>query len=104
MAGYATGGVARGSRAGYPVELHGTEAVVPLPNGRSIPVEMSGNGSQSNNVTVNVAVDNQGRASSGAAIGNSDGLKLGNAISDAVKRELLNQKRVGGILSPYGVA
>lgn len=104
MPGYATGGVARGSRAGYPVELHGTEAVVPLPNGRSIPVEMSGNGSQSNNVTVNVAVDNQGRASSGAAIGNSDGLKLGNAISDAVKRELLNQKRVGGILSPYGVA
>lgn len=104
MPGYSAGGIARGSQAGYPAMLHGTEAVVPLPNGRSIPVQMSGAG-QENNVTVNVAVDNQG--SSTTSIQQRDGTgaeKLGIAISEAVKKELLNQKRVGGMLSPYGVA
>ena len=39
--GMATGGVVSGPNTGYPVLLHGAEAVVPLPDGRSIPVEMS---------------------------------------------------------------
>ena len=102
--GYAVGGVARGSDAGYPAILHGTEAVVPLPNGKSIPVDMRGAG-QNNNVVVNVSVDNQGNgqisteAESGAQAGN-----LGQAIAKAVQQELQNQKRSGGILNPYGVA
>lgn len=36
------GGISDGSISGYLAELHGREAVVPLPNGRSIPVEMRG--------------------------------------------------------------
>jgi hypothetical protein len=36
------GGVAVGPKSGYQATLHGTEAVVPLSGGRSIPVEMSG--------------------------------------------------------------
>jgi hypothetical protein len=36
---YASGGVASGPRSGYTAMLHGTEAVVPLPDGKSIPVE-----------------------------------------------------------------
>jgi hypothetical protein len=36
------GGLARGPNTGYLAELHGTEAVVPLPNGRSLPVELRG--------------------------------------------------------------
>ena len=35
----ASGGIASGPRSGYSATLHGTEAVVPLPNGKSIPVE-----------------------------------------------------------------
>jgi hypothetical protein len=35
----ATGGVISGPRSGYSATLHGTEAVVPLPDGRSIPVQ-----------------------------------------------------------------
>lgn len=35
-----TGGVATGPRSGYSAMLHGTEAVVPLPDGKTIPVEM----------------------------------------------------------------
>jgi hypothetical protein len=38
----AQGGIATGPRSGYQATLHGTEAVVPLPNGKTIPVEMSG--------------------------------------------------------------
>jgi hypothetical protein len=37
---YATGGIASGPASGYTAMLHGTEAVVPLPDGRSIPVRM----------------------------------------------------------------
>ena len=37
----ANGGIASGSKSGFLANLHGTEAVVPLPNGRSIPIDMS---------------------------------------------------------------
>lgn len=36
----ANGGVLSGPRSGYSATLHGTEAVVPLPDGRTIPVAM----------------------------------------------------------------
>ncbi len=36
----AMGGIATGPKSGYMAQLHGNEAVVPLPDNRSIPVEM----------------------------------------------------------------
>ena len=36
----ANGGVFAGPRSGYAAMLHGTEAVVPLPDGKTIPVQM----------------------------------------------------------------
>ena len=101
--GYNTGGIARGRDAGYPAILHGTEAVVPLPNGKSIPVEMGKGMGQSNNVVVNVNVDSNGNAQQNTQ-GDQGGMNLGNAIAEAVQKELQNQKRSGGILNPYGVA
>ena len=101
VSGYATGGVARGPGAGYPAILHGTEAVVPLPNGRSIPVEMQNGGQQTNNVVVNVS--SSGQTSTEGSTG-PDMDKLGGAIAEAVQKELQAQKRSGGILNPYGVA
>ena len=38
----AQGGIVSGPKSGYNAMLHGTEAVVPLPDGRTIPVEMAG--------------------------------------------------------------
>ena len=102
MPGYATGGIASGSQAGYPVMMHGTEAVVPLPNGRSIPVEMSGSGT--NNVSVNVNVSGSGTAETSMQSDNKQAGNLGKAIAMAVQEELQRQKRPGGILSPYGAA
>jgi hypothetical protein len=40
-AGYASGGISTGPTSGYPVTLHGTEAIIPLSNG-SVPVTLSG--------------------------------------------------------------
>ncbi|MCU7841899.1 MAG: tape measure protein [Candidatus Thiodiazotropha sp. (ex Troendleina suluensis)] len=38
---FANGGISSGPRSGYPVELHGTEAVIPLPDGRAVPVSLT---------------------------------------------------------------
>lgn len=103
VSGYAAGGIAKGPNAGYPVMMHGTEAVVPLPDGKSIPVSMQGAGQQ-NNVTVNVSVDNQGNASTNTQQDSAQAGNLGQVIARAVQQELQNQKRSGGILNPYGAA
>jgi hypothetical protein len=94
---YAGGGVARGPRSGYPATLHGTEAVVPLPGGRAIPVNMTGG---ANNIVVNVSGSGEG----GTSTQGQDNEGLGRAIAAAVQAELQNQKRSGGILNPYGAA
>jgi hypothetical protein len=39
---YSKGGIASGPVSGFQATLHGTEAVVPLPDNRSIPVKMTG--------------------------------------------------------------
>jgi len=104
MKGYSQGGVARGRNAGYPAILHGTEAVVPLPNGNSIPVEMRNGGGGTNNVGININIDSSGSAQSSGDGGADQASALGKAISGAVKEELQRQKRPGGILSPFGAA
>jgi hypothetical protein len=40
--GYQYGGIASGPETGYRAMLHGTEAIVPLPDGKKIPVDMPG--------------------------------------------------------------
>ena len=101
---YGVGGVAKGPDGGYPAILHGTEAVVPLPNNRSIPVDLQGAAGQQNNVTVNVAIDNNGQAQTDSKASSKQGADMGKLIAGAVQEELLNQKRSGGILNPMGVA
>ena len=102
--GYASGGVARGPKSGYAAVLHGNEAVVPLPDGNRIPVDLKGAGSsQQNNVTVNVSIDGNGGVSQ-RSNGDQQGMDLGKVIANAVQTELMNQKRAGGILSPHGVS
>jgi chromosome segregation ATPase len=109
---YANGGIisARDGTEGIvkrPTYLVGegryNEAVVPLPNGRAIPVQMHGGGtSQQNNVSVNVNVSNEGQVSTESQ--GSDMTNLGAVIATAVQKELIAQKMPGGILNRYGVA
>ena len=52
-----SGGISRGPESGYMATLHGTEAVVPLPDGSSIPVTvkgMGGGGGETNNINISV--------------------------------------------------
>jgi hypothetical protein len=62
---YANGGVASGPLSGYSATLHGTEAVVPLPDNRSIPVTVTkeAESKQSNPDTV-AMLDNLSRQAS----------------------------------------
>jgi hypothetical protein len=92
---YSMGGVASGPNSGYPAMLHGTEAVVPLPNGRSIPVEMQGGAGSVNNVVINV--DAGGNASS--TFNEEQGKALGMAIQASVMETIQREKRPGGVLS-----
>ena len=101
---YSRGGTARGPQSGYNAVLHGNEAVVPLPDNRSIPVTLNGAGGQNNNVVVNVSMDGGG-GSQQSSNGNSEqGKRIGQMVASAVQEELQYQKRSGGILNPYGAA
>ena len=60
---------------------------------------MSGAGAQTNNVSVNVNVQNDGRADTTTE---GDSKEMGKAIAAAVQREIQTQRRPGGLLSPYG--
>lgn len=109
--GYANGGIIK-PRDGLegivkqPTYLVGegrmNEAVVPLPNGRSIPVQMHGGNtsSQQNNVSVTV---NMGDGSTTTNAGSGDqAQRMGQMIAAAVQKELMAQKSPGGLLSKYG--
>jgi len=90
---YSQGGIAHGPSSGYGAVLHGREAVIPLPNGRSIPVEMGKGqmGTNNTNITVNMA--------EGSSEVTSDGSKqLAQAIDAAVQNTLEREMRPGGIL------
>jgi len=94
---FANGGIANRPTLGMVGEGGMNEAVVPLPDGRSIPVKGAG----TNNVTVNVSVDAQGQSSATEVSG--DGAReLGYMVSQAVQSELVEQQRPGGLLSAYG--
>ena len=89
---YASGGVATGPQLALYGEGSMNEAFVPLPDGRSIPVTMQGGGGTS--IVVNVNASGQSDAQGGGKLS-----QLGNAIAAAVQKELVNQKRPGGLLA-----
>ena len=94
------GGVAHGPNSGYQATLHGTEAVVPLGNDRSIPVELSGGGGGGNVVNVSISMNGQGQAQSQVS---GDGLQgLGRSVGNLVQAHLQQEMRPGGILNPQG--
>ena len=92
ITGYASGGIAT-----EPTYLVGegkhNEAVVPLPDGRSIPVNMNG-GNGTNNVTINV---DAGGSTNSTGSG-EQGKALGIAIQAAVMETLQREQRPGGVL------
>jgi hypothetical protein len=94
---FARGGIVTGPTNALIGEGGMNEAVVPLPNGRSIPVDMGKSGGAGNvqtNITVNV--DQGGQTDTETSGDNAN--KLGKAIDSAVKRVIMDERRVGGLL------
>lgn len=92
---YANGGIANSPQLALFGEGRMPEAYVPLPDGRTIPVTMKGDAGGSTSVVVNVNVESgQTKVESDQGAGN-----LGRLIAGAVKAELINQKRPGGLLA-----
>lgn len=105
LPGFADGGVVTKPTAALIGEGRYNEAVVPLPDGKRIPVDIKGatGGSQVNNIHINVSNDGSSSSTS-ASNASPDSRGLANAIAQAVQKELQNQKRSGGILNPFGAA
>jgi lambda family phage tail tape measure protein len=99
---FATGGIINKPTAALIGEGGMNEAVVPLPNGRSIPVDLGkgGAGQMTNNTTVTVNVDNSGGATSD--IQGDDAGKLGQAIDGAIRKVIMEERRSGGLLYTGG--
>jgi len=90
---YARGGIANSPQMALFGEGSTPEAYVPLPDGRSIPVKIKGNGGDVGNIVVNV--DAAGTQVQGDQ---PNANKLGEALGAAVRAELIRQKRPGGLL------
>lgn len=95
LRGYATGGIASSPQVAVFGEGSKPEAYVPLPDGRTIPVTMSGGAGGGDVFNISVNVSDAGAAASGD---NAGGRDLGKAVANAVRQELLAQKRAGGLL------
>ena len=97
---YMVGGVADGPESGYMAKLHGREAIVPLGNDRSIPVEMKGGGEGN---TVNVSISVQGNGQSAMSSNGGGALEgMGRQIGALVQQHLQQEMRPGGILNSQG--
>jgi tape measure domain-containing protein len=94
---FANGGIVTGPTLGLVGEGRYNEAVIPLPDGKSVPVDLGGAmGSQiTSNIVVNVSSDGK-TSSSGSG---SDSAGLGRKIEGAVKQVIVGELRPGGLLA-----
>jgi hypothetical protein len=86
--GFSQGGVARGPESGYPVTLHGTEAIVPLPDGQSIPVTIKGMGGGGGSTTYNANITVNG--------GGGNAREIAQQVSQEVQRAFRTRSRSSG--------
>ena len=93
---YSDGGIASGPNSGYGAILHGREAVIPLPNGRSIPVDMGKGQMATNNTNITVNIDDSGSSTN---VDGEGAKELGNLINASVQATIEKEMRPGGILS-----
>jgi hypothetical protein len=99
---YSKGGIANSPQLAMFGEGRKPEAYVPLPDGRSIPVSMEGAGGSINNVGITVNISKDGSATTkmeGGPTEEEKAMMLGKSISAAVKLEIANQQRPGGLLA-----
>jgi hypothetical protein len=99
--GFATGGMVTSPTLALVGEGISNEAIVPLPNGRSIPVDLKGAGQSSGGVgdisnSISVTIQNSGQAKETSR---GDSLAIANLVRNLVTEGLINEKRAGGLLA-----
>jgi phage-related minor tail protein len=95
---FASGGIVTGPTLGLVGEGRYNEAVIPLPDGKSVPVDLGGanGGNQiTSNIVVNVSSDGQSQSQQ-SGTGNAE---LGKKIEGAVKQVIVGELRPGGLLA-----
>lgn len=94
---YADGGIVNRPQVRVAGEGSMNEAIIPLPDGRTVPVTLrGGGGGDVYNITVPVNMSGDGGAGGTDA---SQAGQLGKLIAAAVRGELINQRRPGGLLA-----
>ena len=100
--GFATGGLVTSPTLALVGEGINNEAIVPLPNGRSIPVDLKGAGQSSGgnsgsiNNAISVTIQNSGSAKETSR---GDSLAIATLVQNLVTQGLINERRAGGLLS-----
>ena len=94
---FANGGVVKGPTLGLVGEGRHNEAIVPLPNGKSIPVEMGKGMGGDVNSSVVVNINNSGNAQSSTK--GAQGNQLAKGIEGAVKDVIMREMRPGGMIA-----
>jgi tape measure domain-containing protein len=95
---FASGGIVTGPTLGLVGEGRYNEAVIPLPDGKSVPVDLGGaggGGQITSNIVVNVNSDGQSQSQQ-SGTGNAE---LGKKIEGAVKQVIVGELRPGGLLA-----
>ncbi len=98
--GFADGGVVTSPTYALVGEGVHNEAIIPMPNGRSVPVDLKGQGNtaggQNISSPISVTIHNSGEA---RETSRADGAAISQAIKGAVMDVLINERRQGGLLS-----
>ncbi|MBL0319636.1 MAG: phage tail tape measure protein [Alphaproteobacteria bacterium] len=95
---YSRGGVANNPQMAIFGEGSTPEAYVPLPDGRTIPVTLKGQG-QTGDVMVNLTINNTGQGQESTRGNNKDGAELGKSLAALVKSMILKEMLPGGLLN-----
>jgi tape measure domain-containing protein len=98
---YAKGGIANFPQLALYGEGKMPEAYVPLPDGRTIPVTLSGGSSGDPTVIMNIVVNNDGTESANTSGSDDSAMwrRFATRVTTVVREELVVQKRPGGILA-----
>jgi hypothetical protein len=96
--GFANGGVVTGPTLGLVGEGRYNEAIVPLPNGKSIPVDLGGAaGGNAAPISTNIVVNVKNGQAESQMTGNQ-GNQLARELEGAVRQVILKETRPGGLI------
>ena len=97
---FAAGGIVQGPTLGLVGEGKYNEAIIPLPDGKSVPVDLGGvSDGLASNITSNIVVNVNSDGQSSNNANGSNSVDLGRKIEGAVKQVIVAELRPGGVLA-----